>query len=152
MTVCSEGKCSISAFLLGRRAGSFISTVVIIIVLFKLMCRSYWIIWGLSGNASRQVAHVSHVALSFLSVHNNIFCSYCEGWSSTFALESGRLFLEACRVLLPFLVPTAEMPVTLVICCLSCKRGETSFCLLSHSVQQPLGWVSALDVRKGGAP
>lgn len=38
---------------------------------------------------------------SSLSAHN-IFCPNCEGWSSTFFLDSERLFLEACRILRPF--------------------------------------------------
>ena len=145
----SEDKCSTSAFPLRRRAGSFISTVVIIMVLFQLMCSSCRVIRGLSGNASRQVAHVSHVAL--FSLRTSEVLPLCEGWSSTFALDSGRFFLEACRFLLTSLGLTAEVLVTLVICCLSCRRGDSCFCLLSHSVRQRLGWLSALKVRKGGA-
>lgn len=89
------------------------------------------------------------MALSFLSVHNNIFCPYCEGWSSTFALESGKFSLEAYRVLLPFPVLTAEMPVTLVICCLSCKRGDTCFCLLSSAT---LKLVECFRSKRRGSP
>lgn len=123
-----KGECSTSAFLPGRRAGSFIAAALIIVgALPKSVCTSYGVIWALRACLRPCASRFSRRCLS--SAHDHLFRPYS---------------LEALlRLVFPFLALAAEMPGTLSVSFLREER-----CLLLFAAPR---LVERL-VRNGGTP